>query len=74
VVLRVRTLRALFLGLTILAIPATPALAVSTGGVAAGTSVSGGSSSKGSTPPAVKIHAAPVTSRSPNILYTGPVY
>jgi cell wall-associated NlpC family hydrolase len=69
--LRVRTLRVLFFSLTIVAIPATPALAVvATGGVAAG----GGSPSKRPTAPAAKIHTAPVTARSSNILYRGPVY
>jgi cell wall-associated NlpC family hydrolase len=73
--LRVRTLQAFFCSLTFLAIPATPALAVATGGaVAGGSSAGGGSSTKGSKTPRAPIHAAPITARSSNILYKGPVY
>jgi cell wall-associated NlpC family hydrolase len=73
--LRVRTLQAFFCSLTFLAIPATPALAVATGGaVAGGSSAGGGSSTKGSKTPRAPLHAAPITARSSNILYKGPVY
>ncbi len=58
---------------------AAPAFAVSTGGVAAGgTSASGGSTTTTttSTPPAPAkpVHTAPVTAKTPNITYKGPVY
>jgi cell wall-associated NlpC family hydrolase len=72
--LRVRTLRAFFCSLTIVAIPATPALAATTGGAAAGPSSAAGSTRSSSKAPAAPIHAAPITARSSNILYGGPVY
>jgi cell wall-associated NlpC family hydrolase len=73
--LRVRTLGAFISSLAILAIPATPASAVSTGGVAAGgSSAQGGSAAKGSKAPPVPLHAAPITARTPSIAYMGPVY
>jgi len=73
--LRVRTLSTFFSSLAFLAVPATPALAVSTGGVAAGETpaASGGSTPKTATP-APPPHASPVTARTPKITYTGPVY
>ena len=49
----------------------------STGGAAAGStssSASGGSKPKLPKPPAVPLHAAPITARTPNVLYKGPVY
>jgi len=55
-------------------------MAISTGGVVAGGSsptTSAGSTPKSSTTPTtppVPLHAAPVTARTPNILYKGPVY
>jgi hypothetical protein len=70
--LRVRTLSTFFCSLTILAVPATPALAVSTGGAVAGAAPTSAPSSKPR--PAPRIHTAPVTSRTPNIAYSGPVY
>jgi hypothetical protein len=66
---RVRTLDAIFCSLTILAVAATPALAGTTGGVAAG-----GLSSTGSTTPKPRLHLAPVTAKTPNVAYAGPVY
>jgi cell wall-associated NlpC family hydrolase len=73
---RVRTLSSACLcGLTILAVPATDALARgSAGAVAGGTSASGGASTKGSTTPAPPPNAAPITTRSTNLRYKGPVY
>jgi cell wall-associated NlpC family hydrolase len=70
---RVRTLSSMILcSLTILAIPATPALA--NAAVAGGTPSSGASTSTRSTTPAAPIHTAPVTARTPSLLYKGPVY
>src|SRR5437763_2954017 len=72
-VLRVPVLRSVFFSLAIVATSATPALATSTGGVAAG----------GSTQEPVPrrrakainlLHAAPVVSRSANLAYSGPVF
>ncbi len=80
--MRERTLGAVFLSLAFIAAGAAPALASGTGGVAAGSSGSSSPSqsatsqsatSQSATPPAPP-HAAPVTARSPNITYTGPVY
>jgi cell wall-associated NlpC family hydrolase len=60
---------------TVLASAAAPALASSTGGVAAGgnvaTSTAGASSP---TRPAAPIHLSPITSRSTRLAYHGPVY
>jgi cell wall-associated NlpC family hydrolase len=71
--LRVPALRPVFFSLAILATSATPALATGTGGVAAG-----GSSKEPTTrrraKPVTLLHAAPVTSRSTNLQYTGPVF
>ncbi len=71
--MQVRTLRAFLCSLTLLAISASPAFAVATGGVAAG-----GSSASPSPAPAAKpakpVHTAPITARTPNIAYSGPVY
>jgi cell wall-associated NlpC family hydrolase len=82
---RVRTLSStIFWSLTVLAIAAAPALAGSTGGVLAGaTPAAKGLHSKGSASkphskrPATlvaPIGAAPITARSSNVLYHGPVY
>jgi cell wall-associated NlpC family hydrolase len=73
--LRVRTLSsALLCSLTGLAISATPAFA----GASSGGTV-GGISAGGSTPtvpaaPRAPVHTMPVTARSPNLLYKGPVF
>ena len=65
--MRVLTLRAIFCSLTILAIAATPALAGTTGGVAAAPPA------PAATTPA-PLHLSPVTAKTPNDTYTGPVY
>jgi cell wall-associated NlpC family hydrolase len=70
----VRTQRAFFCSLMLLAMSATPAFAVSTGGVAAGGSSAPAAPSTTPAPPAKPIHTAPVTARTPNITYSGPVY
>jgi hypothetical protein len=70
--LRVRTLSLFFCSLSFLVIPASPALAVATGGVAAGGSTP--KSSAGASAPTPAIHTDPVTARTPNIAYKGPVY
>jgi cell wall-associated NlpC family hydrolase len=70
--LRLRTLSAILSSLAVLAVAATPALAASTGGVAAAVPVPSGSTP--ATPPAVKVHTAPVTARTSSLNYTGPVY
>jgi cell wall-associated NlpC family hydrolase len=71
--LRVRTLSlsaTILSSLTTLAMAATPALAASTGGVAAVTPTP----SPATPAPAVKVHTDPVTAKTPNLAYTGPVY
>jgi cell wall-associated NlpC family hydrolase len=72
--LRVRTLSAVLCSSTILASFATPALAGETGGAAAGSPSL--SPAPTVTPPvaAPHVHTAPVTARSPNLAYRGPVY
>jgi hypothetical protein len=70
--LRVRTLSLFFCSLSFLVIPASPALAVATGGVAAGGSTP--KTSAGASTPAPAIHTDPVTARTPNVAYKGPVY
>jgi len=76
--LQVRTRRVFFCSLTLLAMSATPALAVSTGGVVAGGSAaSPGPAAKAPAAPAAPakpVHTAPITARTPNIAYKGPVY
>ncbi len=68
--MRVRTLSStIFCSLTAMAALATPALAGGTGGVSAGSPTR----AKGATP-AAPPHAAPITARTPNVAYTGPVY
>lgn len=78
--MRVRTLSAVLFSLAIVVMQVASASALSTGGVPAGSTPQGGSTTKGArtprrpkTPP-VPPHAAPVTARTPNILYKGPVY
>jgi cell wall-associated NlpC family hydrolase len=71
---RVRTLSAILYSLTILAVAATPALATTTGGVAA-TPAGSSPAAKGSAPiPAKRLHTAPITARTPTLAYSGPVY
>jgi cell wall-associated NlpC family hydrolase len=74
--LQVRTRRVFVCSLTMLAMSAAPAYAVSTGGVAAGGSSASGGSTTTTTPaaPAKPVHTAPVTAKTPNIAYKGPVY
>jgi cell wall-associated NlpC family hydrolase len=73
--LRVRTLRLFFCSLSFLVIPASPALAVATGGVVAGGSTpSTSKTSTGASTPTPAIHTDPVTARTPNLAYKGPVY
>jgi cell wall-associated NlpC family hydrolase len=58
-----------------LAIPATPALASSTGGALAGAGpASTGSHSKRAATPRAPVGAAPITAPTPNVVYRGPVY
>jgi cell wall-associated NlpC family hydrolase len=67
---RVRTLSStLFCSLTAMAVLAAPTLAGGTGGVSAATPTP----AKPATP-AVPLHAAPITARTTNVTYTGPVY
>lgn len=71
--MRVRALSAVLCSSTFLATFATPALAGETGGAAAGAPAS--SPAPAVTPPAApRIHTAPVTARSSNLSYRGPVY
>lgn len=74
--MQVRTRRVFVCSLTMLAMSAAPAYAVSTGGVAAGGSSASGGSTTTTTPaaPAKPVHTAPVTAKTPNIAYKGPVY
>ncbi len=72
--MRVRALRTLVGSLTILAGAASPALANSTGGAAAGVETT--TSSPATTPatPKPKLHLSPITAKTPKLTYTGPVY
>jgi cell wall-associated NlpC family hydrolase len=65
--LQVRTFGGILCSLTLIAVPAAPALAGGTGGVVAGGNAP-------TTAPAPKIHTAPITARTANIAYSGPVY
>ncbi len=67
--MRVRTLSAFLCSIVVLAVPAASAMASTTGGVAAG-----GVTTTTTTTTAPPIHLDPVTARTPNILYKGPVY
>jgi hypothetical protein len=82
---RVRTLRAIFCSLTILAMAATPALAgkpkTSSAAVAGGaaatptnTAASGGASPTATTPPQPPVYLSPITAKTPDVVYNGPVY
>jgi cell wall-associated NlpC family hydrolase len=66
--LRFRTLSAVICSLTVAVIGAPSALAAGTGGASAAPSTTSTSS------PAAPLHLAPVTARSTNIAYHGPVY
>jgi cell wall-associated NlpC family hydrolase len=72
--LRVRALSAVLCSSTILAISAAPALAGETGGAAAGPLAPAPKTTAKPPAPGVPAHAAPVTSRSSNLAYTGPVF
>ena len=72
--MQVRTRRAFFCSLTLLAMSASPALAVTTGGVAAGGTSASGAPAPKAAAPAKPLHTAPITARTPNIAYSGPVY
>lgn len=67
-----RSCGAVLCSLTILATGASGALANGTGGVAV--VIPATSTSPTATTPAVPPHAAPVTAKTPNVTYTGPVY
>jgi cell wall-associated NlpC family hydrolase len=68
--LRAHTLSAVVCSLTLLCISAPPAVAGETGGVVAATSTPAPTAA----PAAPKVHTFPITARSPNIAYSGPVY
>jgi hypothetical protein len=73
--LRVRTLSSAFLcSLTFLAVSATPGFAGATGVAPAGGISAGGSTPTVPARPAAPVHTMPVTARSPNLLYKGPVF
>jgi cell wall-associated NlpC family hydrolase len=65
--LRVRTLSTSLSCLTFLAIAATPALATTTGGAAAGSTTAPEATAPG-------IHLSPITAKSRRLTYKGPVY
>jgi cell wall-associated NlpC family hydrolase len=71
--LRLHTPSAILSSLTVLAVAATPAAAAETGGVSAAPAVPVGSTPAATTP-APAIHLSPITAKTPNIAYTGPVY
>lgn len=68
--MRAHTLSAVVCSLTLLCISAPPAVAGETGGVVAATSTPAPTAA----PTAPKVHTFPITARSPNIAYSGPVY
>jgi cell wall-associated NlpC family hydrolase len=70
--LRVRTLSTSLSCLTFLAIATTPALAVTTGGAAAGATTAPASTTPATTAPA--IHLSPITTKSRRLTYKGPIY
>jgi cell wall-associated NlpC family hydrolase len=70
--LQVRLIRAVLCSLTITAIAAPSALATGTGGVSAGGTTL--VSSKPAAKPVTHLHLAPITARTPNVAYSGPVY
>jgi cell wall-associated NlpC family hydrolase len=72
--LRVRTLSTVFASLAVAATSAAPALASSTGGVAAEAPATHHSARRVSRALVVPPHAAPVTAHSSSLLYSGPVY
>ncbi|HEY2398697.1 MAG TPA: hypothetical protein VGH78_06860 [Solirubrobacteraceae bacterium] len=72
--MRVRALSAVVCSSTILASFATPALAGETGGAAPGPPASAPAPTLTPAAPAPRIKTAPVTARSSNLVYRGPVY
>lgn len=70
--MRVSTLSAVLSSLAILTVGAAPALAASTGGVVATGAAPAAKPTTGPAKP--KVHTAPVTARSANLAYSGPVY
>jgi cell wall-associated NlpC family hydrolase len=72
--LRVRALSAVLCSSTFILTFATPALAGETGGAAAGSPAAAAAPTVLPSPTAPQIHLAPVTARSLNIAYRGPVY
>ncbi len=68
--MRVRTLSAFLCSIVVLAVPAASAMASTTGGVAAG----GATAAPTTTTTAPPLHLAPITARTTNITYKGPVY
>ena len=71
--MRVPALRSVFFSLAVVATSATPALAAGTGGVAAGGSTKEPTTRRRAKPITL-LHAAPVTSHSTNLAYSGPVF
>jgi len=72
--LRVRALSAVLCSSTLILTFATPALAGETGGAAAGSPAATTAPTVNPSPAAPHVHLAPVTARSFNIAYRGPVY
>lgn len=68
--MRVRTLSAIVCSLTLLCVSAPSALASGPGGVVA----VGSAPAPSTTPATPKVHTFPITARSANIAYSGPVY
>jgi cell wall-associated NlpC family hydrolase len=69
--LRVRTLSSFLGSLTILAIAATPGMALTTGGAAAGSSTPATTPAPTTAP---AIHLSPIVSKSRHLTYKGPIY
>jgi len=72
--LRVRALSAVLCSSTLILTFATPALAGETGGAAAGSPAAASAPAITPSAPAPRIHTAPVTARSANLTYRGPVF
>lgn len=70
--MRVRTLSTFLSCLTFLAIAATPAPAVTTGGAAAGSTTAPGATAPTTTAPAIRL--SPITAKSRRLTYKGPIY
>ena len=75
--MRVRTLSASLSCLTFLAVAATPALASTPGGAAAGSTTAPANTAPATTTPATTapaIHLSPITAKSRHLTYKGPIY